>query len=308
MCCSNDGYTRPGVEGSEGPLVGVVILHFRNVDDTISCVASLRRQSYENRRLYVVDNDCSGAIAGYLPEEVQVLLPSENEGYARGNNLGTRAAVKDGCEFILIVNNDVVFIDPETLSTLVQAIVSDRRIGILGPRIILPNGREQKPVLQRPSLFDYCGGYYLKGALRRLSRRGTLGNGGIVEIYAVSGCCFIARVDLCDREGNLFDPATFLYAEEKILSERAMLKGFGVYHTRQVSILHLGSRAGDALSLRQYLARIRSEFYYLKEYRRFSVLALILAVGGLGVDFLIAHCRRLASSVFARSRWSVCRR
>lgn len=92
----------------------LILVNYRNAEDTLACLRSLEATDHGAFAVHVVDN-ASGdgsaeAIGAYLrgsPLAAFLHPASGNLGYAGGVNLGLRAALAQGAEFLLIMNNDV---------------------------------------------------------------------------------------------------------------------------------------------------------------------------------------------------------
>lgn len=72
-----------------------------------------------------------------LPSDrkLRLILNEKNYGFAEGNNIGIRYALKAlEPKYILLLNNDTV-VDKNFLTELVKVAESDERIGIVGPKI-----------------------------------------------------------------------------------------------------------------------------------------------------------------------------
>lgn len=149
--------------------VGVVILNWRNANDTIECLDSLFKVQWDALRIVVCDNNSGDGsfeeIGGWLKvrlpdsqwtslqyhaerfsavggrpscEKLVTLISNDtNLGFAGGNNVGIRyfqdAAVPPAYYWIL--NNDTV-VDPYSIKSLVTRMEEDDSIGICGSRII----------------------------------------------------------------------------------------------------------------------------------------------------------------------------
>ncbi len=103
--------------------VGIVILNWNGWRDTQQAVVSAQALTWPNTHIYVVDNGSTDR----SEEELQALVPSivliqsgSNLGWSGGNNIGIRAAHRDGCKHILLLNNDAR-ICPDALNLLVAA-------------------------------------------------------------------------------------------------------------------------------------------------------------------------------------------
>jgi GT2 family glycosyltransferase len=109
------------------PLIGVVTVLYRSDTVLPDFFRSLAGQTNVQFKLYVIDNtenDSGCAISRELAARyrisINIVFNNENVGVARGNNQGIEAALADGCEYVLLANNDVDFPDPEVIAGLVQ--------------------------------------------------------------------------------------------------------------------------------------------------------------------------------------------
>jgi GT2 family glycosyltransferase len=121
--------------------VGIVVLHWNGHDITRRCLESLRGRGGPAARVYLVDNGSTDGSTARLTAEftgdgVALLENGANFGFAAGNNPGIRRALADGCEFVLLLNNDMVCISPEFLAHGVAAAEQARDIGIVGGKLV----------------------------------------------------------------------------------------------------------------------------------------------------------------------------
>ncbi len=129
------------VRAGAHPRVGVVVLHWNGYEVTRRCLESLQAQTYPAATVYLVDNgstDGSQArlAAEFAPDGLRLLENGVNLGFSAGNNPGIRRALADGCEFVLMVNNDIVCIAPGFLEHGVATAVGDPSIGIVGGKLV----------------------------------------------------------------------------------------------------------------------------------------------------------------------------
>ena len=121
---------------------GIIILNWNAAQDTINCVRNFQEFSEHEINIYVIDNNSDPADREKIQRECQdivLLRNSHNLGYAGGNNVGIRRALKDGCEYILLMNNDARIAEKD-FSLLVQAMAAEPDLGIVGPIIRDHNG------------------------------------------------------------------------------------------------------------------------------------------------------------------------
>lgn len=133
--------------------IAFVILHYNAIDDTIECVESLYNTfRYDNYKLVIIDNKSPNGSGTILMEKysddprIHLIFTEENLGFAKGNNLGyTYAKEVYGADFIVIPNNDTVFVD-EQFADKILDIYNETGYGILGPDIqSLRNNEHQNP-------------------------------------------------------------------------------------------------------------------------------------------------------------------
>ncbi len=113
-------------------LVSVIILNWNGKRFLKDCLGTLLKQDYPNFEVIFSDNGSSDGSQEFVREKfpsVRIVENGENLGFSGGNNAGIRAARG---EYIVLLNNDMVFHRKDCLSELVKAAESDKRIGIVG--------------------------------------------------------------------------------------------------------------------------------------------------------------------------------
>ena len=133
----------PKEEGPErleehAPRIGIVILNWNGWRDTMEAVGSARALTYVNHRIYVVDNASTDGSEEKLrawDPTLNVIPSGGNLGWAGGNNAGIRAALRDGCVHVLLLNNDAV-LRPDSLTPLAAAAQSLPRAASAGSVIV----------------------------------------------------------------------------------------------------------------------------------------------------------------------------
>ncbi len=94
--------------------IGVVTVLYNSSHVLQDFLASMERQSYGKIVTYFVDNasnDDSVEKCRAWNGECVVIPNETNVGVAEANNQGIRAALVDGCDSVLLLNNDTVFAD-----------------------------------------------------------------------------------------------------------------------------------------------------------------------------------------------------
>ncbi|HET6516311.1 MAG TPA: glycosyltransferase family 2 protein, partial [Thermodesulfovibrionales bacterium] len=122
---------------TEDPKIAIIVINWNGRDDTLECLASVRQVDYPHFEVIVVDNGSSDnsveAIRNAFPE-VTVIETRENLGFAGGNNVGMRHALKNRSEYIFLLNNDTV-VDSQILKSFIRSSRLLPRDAILSAKI-----------------------------------------------------------------------------------------------------------------------------------------------------------------------------
>ncbi|WP_186161652.1 glycosyltransferase family 2 protein [Burkholderia gladioli] len=125
------------------PRVGVVTVLYQSDNVLADFFASLAAQAGVALRLYVIDNsatDSGSLMSRQLAEaaglDAQVVFNDANLGVARGNNQGIRLALAQGCDYVLLANNDVAFDGPDTIANLIAPIAASPVPIVTFPKIL----------------------------------------------------------------------------------------------------------------------------------------------------------------------------
>ena len=128
--------------------VGIVILNWNGVEDTIECVNSVLKSTYETYKIYIVDNgSIDNSVELFLnkygtEDKVTVVSTGKNLGFSGGNNVGMRLAVDEGATYILLLNNDTE-VDSQFLEPLIETLDKNKDIGVTTGKIYFYNTDKQ---------------------------------------------------------------------------------------------------------------------------------------------------------------------
>ena len=236
------------------PLVGVVVVNWRRRDVTLACLAALGHLDYPSWRLFLVDNGCSDFSADEVADEFPggvYLSSAANLGFAGGSNLGMRAALADGAEFVWFLNNDAAP-EPVALSELVAAAEAAPALSIVGAKIL--RGDDPRRIDSVALAVDLRTGRVLLVGHDEEDRGQS---DALARVDAVTGCAMLVRRDACERLGG-FDESFFSYLEDADLCLRARRAGFGVAFAPRARVLHdrpAASRGRQSVASLYYTTR-----------------------------------------------------
>ncbi|MCD7962947.1 MAG: glycosyltransferase family 2 protein [Rikenellaceae bacterium] len=108
--------------------IGIVTVLYNSETVLTEFFETLNVQTFTDFTLYVVDNkspdnslELTKSLSSKMDFRTVVIENEDNYGVAKGNNIGIKEALKDGCEYILLSNNDVV-LEPQTIESLLSGL------------------------------------------------------------------------------------------------------------------------------------------------------------------------------------------
>lgn len=258
--------------------LAVVILNYNSWQDTLKeielCQEVLKIQQQD---IIVVDNASPNESAEELEKasgDNFIFIKSlKNVGYAAGNNIGLKYAYEKGYKYAWILNNDIIFKDELLLERLLEVFKQDAAIAVVNPDVYALDGHLYNRDATRPEFWDYTFGilnYRNKG--REIEQKD-----GFAYVYRPQGCCMIVDLEKMNRV-DYMDENTFLYVEEPILAERLNREGYKCACCTTASIVHNHSKTIKSCITQREIRKIHnaSFAYYLREYRNFSRLEILI--------------------------------
>jgi len=222
------------------PKVAIIVLNWNGIDDTSECLESLKKITYPNYEVVVVDNGSDGEDVRILKEKfgdyIHIIENDKNYGFAEGNNIGIRYALSAfEPAYFLLLNNDTI-VAPDLLSELIKIAESDDRIGIIGPKIYYQNFKGRNNVIWfaggkirwwRRCVYQHVG----KDDDDRPEYQNTS------EVDLVSGAAMMLKRRTIN-ELSLLNPQYFLGAEDVEYCIRARKRGLKVVYVPSAKVWH----------------------------------------------------------------------
>ncbi len=250
--------------------VTAIVVGFNHANTLGRCFDSLfGSQELDALEVIYVDNASSDSSVAATSWHEQI-IKVENE-----QNLGFATAVNQGLEratgrYCALVNPDTA-IGPECLARLVTHLERNPGVGLVGPRLLNEEGKEQVSLAPYPSPAGL--------ALSRVGR----GAKEPSRLWLV-GAMVMAKTAFLRELGGL-DEGFFLYGEDMDLSYRVQQAGRAVHLLKDVHITHTGNpRWHPERLVRVYGAYMRFAARHLRMQRAplgLALSALWLLRGGL---------------------------
>jgi O-antigen biosynthesis protein len=131
-------------EEAEHPVVSIIIPVYNKFDLTYQCVRSIQEHGAEIPYEIVIVDDCSRdetLFANFVfSGGIRLVRNSANSGFVRTCNRGFEAARG---EYVVFLNNDTQ-VKPRWLDELYETLRRDPKIGIVGSKLLFPDGRLQE--------------------------------------------------------------------------------------------------------------------------------------------------------------------
>jgi GT2 family glycosyltransferase len=221
------------------PRVAIVVVDFNGLQDTRKCLDSIAAARFENTRTIVIDNGSTPATAPAIAAEyawAHVIRREVNGGWAGGNNEGIKAALADGADWAILLNNDTT-VAPDLVPRMLAAAASNPGHGVLGPVINFMD--EPGAVMTDGVVFNPPGppGQFF-ARLEVPPRREPTPR--VVDVDIVNGCALMISADTLRRIG-LVDERFFLIHEESDLCLRAVAAGIRCGVVAETLVWHKGS-------------------------------------------------------------------
>ncbi len=238
--------------------VGVVLINYNGEAYLCDCVESLLAQTYDNLEILVWDNHSNDASKEMIKKkypQVYLVACKYNYGFAKANNLAVKQLLKQGVEYLLLLNTDTVadaFLVERLLEKADSNTVTTAQISM---------GRHGEYIW-------YAGGELLfdQGNARHFSDRNLKKDR---EVTFISGCCMMVHKDIIKKYG-LFDDNYYMYYEDTDLCMRWHLNGIHMYCISEAKLWHKigGSSGGIVNPLKEYYMT-RNRLYFIHKYRRY---------------------------------------
>ena len=258
-------------------MVGIVILNYNNVNDTLNCIDSVVQCTRYQIKIVVVDN---GSTKAGLVESLDkrfsaqfkgcylrlsdenhdmvkdlpyftFLVSKTNDGYARGNNKGIKMLIEDpSIDKVMILNNDILF-SMDIIQSLSDKLDSLDKAAIVSPILYRRDGKtidfncarynakRKHEFIKHLFFFSRSIGKAMDKKTSIIKYHEEYLEQPQFEVELPSGSCMLLKKSLVQKI-NMFDPSTFLYCEENILYSQIKSLGLKNYVIPSLSCIHLG--------------------------------------------------------------------
>lgn len=238
-----------------------VILHYKNIDETIECLTYLQKLDLKDSHIIIVDNNTLNNSEEKLIKRFtkDILKLDQNYGFAKANNKGIEYAKKKyHSKFYIVMNNDVYIKDKNFLDIIVNDYES-YHFDMLGPLITSPSGESVNPfpVIKNEeslkeeikrcekliSIYSNPLSYWLLQTgikVKHSIKKPVVPVNGnkVLTDASLHGCCLIFSKDYIDRYKYPFYNETFLFHEEEFLYQRVLKDNLVSVYDPKLTVFH----------------------------------------------------------------------
>lgn len=248
------------------PKFGLVTVLFNSETVLPGFFESLAAQDFKDFWLFILDNSLNelsynaslALIEKHGVKNVTLIKNAENVGVAKGNNQGTELALEMGCEYVVLLNNDIEFDNPRLFSELYSMALATN----------------EKMVIPKMTFFDsgkiWCAGGAINPWTGTTTHRGEgMDDGqefsvGMPVNYAPT-CFMLIHRSVFEKIG-LMDEKYFVYHDDTDFVWRANHAGFRIFYWPGGWIKHkVSSSTGGALSQFATYYCERNRIYFIRK-------------------------------------------
>jgi hypothetical protein len=231
--------------------IAVIIVNWNAREDLRVCLQSLEdlRRSPYSSEVWVVDNASSDGSAEMVQSEfpeVHLILNEENVGFSKANN---QAIAYAESRYVFLLNSDAA-VRPGAIDTLLDYADAHPKVGIIGPKVLNPDGTLQSSCRRFPTLGagffrnTYLGSLFPNNKFAQDYLMSDFDHAHMRQVDWVSGCAMLIDCQLFERIGTL-DERFYMYCEDVDLCERAGRFGWEVVYLPDAVVIHAIGRSSD---------------------------------------------------------------
>ncbi|MEM2912825.1 MAG: glycosyltransferase family 2 protein [Candidatus Bathyarchaeia archaeon] len=286
-----------GLNSEELPKVSIIVINFRGAQQLDKCLKCLKRTSYPNYEVIVVDcltENIDEWLKNSFPE-IKLLHYDHDIGASASHNVG-KEFLDPKSKYIVFLDNDA-YVTERWLIELVKTMENDEKIGIAQAKIVTAENAEMMD--HAGIAIDALGTWYTLRGLKSDVIVNTL------ELFASSSAGCIVRRDVFEKVGG-FDPDYFIYDDDTDFSFRVRLLGYSIILVPSSVVLHEGGPERFLSPKKLYHSVKNRMCTMLKNYElknllwRLSLYLTLTFLAGVGLSLIgrMVESREIFKSLF----------
>jgi GT2 family glycosyltransferase len=223
----------------------IIIVNWNNKNILRDCLESIyNTQINYSFEIIVVDNNSEDGSVELIKNKFHDVILIENNknfGFAKANNQAIKIAKTD---HILLLNNDTIMTPNDCFSNMVRFIQENPGVGVLGCKLLYPDGTLQSLGEKFPSVWEVFKNQILFFKTWRRFRKNKEKDNVFKRVNYVSGACLLTRREVFEKVGTLKEDY-FMYGEDTEFCYRVHKAGWEIGVLTNESIIHLHSKSTE---------------------------------------------------------------
>ena len=207
------------------------VVPFYNGDKYIrSCLESISGNTDFSLEVLIVNNSDRPTDVHRIAEDFRNVIVIDSEphiGFGKAANIGARAAIQRGADYVICLNQDSIA-DKDLIKELLKPFRENTDTVMVSPIIYTYDFKEIEPFFVRWYLVQ-CPGI-LRDALNNNLK-------SYYDMLFTSGACFAIKAEFISEFG-FFDPLYFMYFEDEDLCRRIRYLGYRVVVAPNAKVAH----------------------------------------------------------------------
>lgn len=227
---NQDNDTTLSIPKCTTPVVSIVIPAYNQFEYTYECVKSIIEFTKDIPYEIILADDCSTDKTKDIEKYIDGIIHIRNKDNLRFLKNCNNAATYAKGKYILFLNNDTR-VTEEWLSSLVELIESDNSIGMVGSKLLYPDGKLQEAggiIWKDASAWNYGNGQDPEAPEYNYVR----------DVDYISGAAIMIKTDLWKQLGGFDERFAPAYCEDSDLAFQVRDAGYRVVYQPQSVVVH----------------------------------------------------------------------
>ena len=257
--------------------IAIIIINWKKYDLTLNCIDSVLKSSYKNFKIILIDNEAQNSFPDEInkSEKIKIIKNENNEGFSKANNQGIKYSIKNGFDYVLLLNNDTL-IKNDLINSLIQQ-SSTLNQKIIQPLILNYDGTK---IWNAGGKINNIFGTF-ETLKKGKSFKNFKSDKNLTEWF--TGCCVLIKSEIFNHVGY-FDERFFAYYEDVDYSIRLKKMGYSIalmtnsylQHYESTSSKSINKSEGNLSPYVHYL-NIRNHILLLKKHSKsFNLIGVLL--------------------------------
>jgi len=223
------------------PSIAIIIINWKKYELTRNCINSVEKSSFKNFKIILIDNESQNDYSDEINknEKIYIIKNENNEGFAHANNQGIKYSLKNGFDYVLLLNNDTV-ITNNLLDSLIK------QSNNLNQKIVQPL------ILNHDGTKVWNAGGTINnffGTFQTHKKDESFKNFKSYMDFTdwFTGCCVLIKSEVFNDIGY-FDERFFAYYEDIDFSIRLKANGYSIAMMNDSYLKHFESASSKSIN------------------------------------------------------------